>query len=92
VDLGSAYSLPSLISSIVPTGTFPATGFVEYAVGDVGSITEISFVTEPVYRVIRILRTATQPVHGNAGVDHPVYGYMLHPSLAGPLGIPLPPI
>jgi len=92
VNLGSAYSLPSLTSSVAPTATFPATGFVEYAVGDVGSLTDISFMTEPLYKVVRILRTATQPTSGNAGVDHPVYGYMLHPSLATPLGIQLPPI
>jgi hypothetical protein len=92
VDLGSAYVLATLTSSIAPTATFPATGFVEYPVGDVGKIAEINFVTEPIYKVIRILRTATQPLHGNTGWEHPVYGYMLHPSLAGPLGIPLPPI
>lgn len=91
VDLGSAYALATLTSSVLPTATFPATGFVEYALLDVGLITDITFVTEPIYNVIRILRTATQPVFGNAGVDHPVYGYMLHPSLATPLGIPLPP-
>lgn len=90
VDLGSAYSLPTLFSSIAPTLTFPATGFVEYAVGDVGKIAEINFVTEPIYKVIRILRTATQPPSSNTGWEHPVYGYMLHPSLATPLGIPLP--
>jgi len=92
VDLGFPFVASSLdVVGAVPTVTFPSTGLLQFAAGDVGTLVEVAFVTAPVYNVVRIVRTHDQIVDHN-GVVHPPYAYVLHPLLATPLGIPVPPV
>lgn len=92
VDLGLPF-VPSTLDIVgsVPTVTFPSTGLLQFNVADVGMIIDISFVTSPVYNVVRIVRTHDQPIDHN-GETHPEYAYVLHPLLAPILGIVIPPI
>lgn len=92
VDLGFPFVASTLdVVGAVPTLTFPATGLLQFAVGDVGKLVDIAFVTAPVYNVVRIVRTHDQ-VADNNGAVHPPYAYVMHPLLATPLGIPVPPV
>lgn len=93
VDLEHPFVASTLdVVGAVATNTFPSTGLLEFAVGDVGILADISFVTAPVYNVMKILRTHDQVVDGHTGAVHPPYAYVLHPLLAGPLGITIPPV
>ena len=92
VDLGLPFVASTLdVVGAVPMVTFPSTGILQFALLDVGTIIDIAFVTAPVYSVVKIVRTHDQPVDAN-GVVHPPYAYVLHPLLATPLGIPVPPV
>lgn len=92
VDLGLPFVASSLdVVGAIPTLTFPSTGLLQFALLDVGLMVDVSFVTSPIYNVVRIVRTHDQPVDAN-GVVHPAYAYVMHPLLATPLGIPVPPI
>lgn len=92
VDLGLPFVASTLdVVGAVPTLTFPSTGLLQFAVGDVGKLVDIAFVTAPVYNVVRITRTHDQVADHNGDV-HPQYAYVMHPLLAGPLGIPVPPV
>lgn len=92
VDLGFPFVATTLdVVGAVPTLTFPSTGLLQFAAGDVGTLVQVSFVTAPVYSVVKIVRTHDQiPDHN--GVVHPPYAYVLHPLLATLLGITIPPI
>jgi len=92
VDLGFPFVASTLdVVGAVPVATFPSTGLLQFAAGDVGTLVEISFVTVPVYNVVKIVRTHDQ-VPDHNGVVHPPYAYVMHPMLATPLGIPVPPV
>lgn len=92
VDLGLPFVASTLdVVGAVPTLTFPSTGLLQFAVGDVGTLVDIAFVTSPVYNVVRIVRTHDQIADHN-GEIHPPYAYVMHPLLAGSLGIPVPPV
>lgn len=92
VDLGVPFVASTLdVNGAVPTLTFPTTGLLQFALADVGKIVDISYVTAPVYNVVRIVRTHDQVTNHNGAV-HPPYAYVMHPGLATPLGIPVPPI
>lgn len=92
VDLGLPFVASTLdIVGAAPVVTFPSTGLLQFAVGDVGTMVDISFVTSPVYNVSKIVRTHDQ-VPDHNGVVHPPYAYVMHPLLATPLGIPVPPV
>ena len=92
VDLGVPFVASSLdVVGAVPVATFPSTGLLQFVVGDVGTLVEVAFVTAPVYNVVKIIRTHDQVVDHN-GVVHPPYAYVMHPLLATPLGIPVPPV
>lgn len=92
VDLGFPFVTATLdVVGSLPTVTFPSTGLLQFAVGDVGNLVDISFVTNPVYSVIKIVRTHDQVADHN-GVVHPPYAYVMHPSLASTLGITIPAV
>ena len=92
VDLGLPFVASTLdIVGAVPVATFPSTGLLQFAAGDVGTMVDISFVTSPVYNVSKIVRTHDQ-VPDHNGVVHPPYAYVLHPLLATPLGITVPAV
>jgi len=92
VDLGVPFVASTLdVVGAVPTATFPSTGLLQFAVGDVGTLVDVAFVTAPVYNVVRIVRTHDQIADHNGAV-HPPYAYVMHPLLATPLGIPVPPV
>jgi len=77
------------IVGAVPTLTFPSTGLLQFAVGDVGTPVDVSFVTQPMYSVAKVIRTHDQ-VDGHTGVVHPPYAYVMHPTLCPILGITIP--
>ena len=90
VDVGFPFVDTSLeVTGATATGSDPALGLVTFAIGDAGKLVEISFVTAPVYNVVRITRTHDQ-VEDHNGFVHPPYAYAMHPALADPLGITLP--
>jgi hypothetical protein len=90
VDLGVPFVDVTLdVVGAVPTLTFPTTGLLQFAAGDVGTLVDVAFVTAPVYNVVRIVRTHDQ-VEDNNGVVHPPYAFVMHPTLATILGVPLP--
>lgn len=92
VDLGVPFVASTLdVVGAVPVVTFPSTGLLQFGVGDVGKLVEVAFVTAPVYNVVKIVRTHDQVADHN-GVVHPPYAYVMHPLLATPLGIPVPPV
>ena len=92
VDLGVPFVASTLdVVGAVPVATFPSTGLLQFGAGDVGKLVEIAFVTAPVYNVVKIVRTHDQVTDHN-GVVHPPYAYVMHPLLATPLGIPVPPV
>lgn len=74
-----------------PVMTFPTTGQIQFDVGDVGASVDISFVSVPIFIVVKIVRTHDQ-VEDNNGTVHPPYAYVMHPLLATVLGITIPPI
>lgn len=93
VDLELPFVTSTLdVVGAVPTNSFPSTGILEFALGDVGTLVNVSFVTAPMYNVIRIVRTHEQPEESATGAVHPPYAYVMHPLLAGPLGITIPPV
>jgi len=93
VDLNYPFVASTLdVVGAVTTNEFPTTGLLEFAVGDVGKLVDVSFVTAPVYNVMQIIRTHAQPEEGATGTVHPPYAYVMHPLLAGPLGITVPPV
>jgi len=92
VDLGLPFMAVTLdVVGAIPTMTFPTTGLLQFALADVGKLVDVAFVTAPVYNVVRIIRTHDQ-VPDHNGTVHPPYAYVMHPSLATPLGITVPPV
>jgi hypothetical protein len=92
VDLGFPFVAATLdVVGAVPTLTFPTTGLLQFALADVGQMVDVAFVTAPVYNVVKVIRTHDHVADHNGHV-HPPYAYVMHPSLATPLGIPVPPI
>ncbi len=73
-----------------PTVTFPSTGLLQFSLEDVGKLVAVSFVTQPIMNVIKIIRTHEQATGVNIGVRHAPYAYVMHPSLANVLSIPIP--
>lgn len=92
VDLGVPFDPASLkVSGPVPTASFPSTGLLQFDAGDVGLGADVSFVTAPVFKAVKILRTHDQVPDSN-GVVHPPYAYVMHPMLAPLLGLAVPPV
>jgi hypothetical protein len=92
VDLGLPFVSASLtVTGATPTVTFPSTGLLQFAAGDVGTLIDATFVTAPVYKVIKVVRTHDQISDSNGSI-HPVYAYVMHPLLATALGITIPTI
>ena len=90
VDLGIPFVASTLdVVGAITTANFPSTGILQFALVDVGTLVEISFVTAPVYNVVKIVRTHDQ-VPDHNGYSHPPYAYVMHPLLATPLGITIP--
>jgi len=93
IDLGYPFSLSSLsYAGATPTATYPTTGILEFAFVDVGKYVDVAFVTEPIYNVVKVLRTQDQPLDGSTGAVHPPYAYIFHPSLAAILSVTLPTV
>jgi len=93
VDLGFPFISSSLqVTGPAPVATFPSLGYLQYDLPSVGSIIDVSFVSDAVYNVIKVLRTHTQPVGSSTGAVHSEFAYVMHPALADLLGIPLPVI
>lgn len=91
VDLGYPFISSSLqVTGLAPVATFPSLGYLQYALAAVGTIIDVSFVSDAVYNVIKVLRTHNQPVGSYTGDVHGEFAYVMHPTLAGLLGIPLP--
>jgi hypothetical protein len=89
IDLGFAFASLDILGA-TPTNTFPATGLVEFDVGDVGKLVTVAYVTVPVFNVMKIIRTHEQPDGEYTGHEHPAYAYVMHPTLAPTLSIPVP--
>lgn len=93
VDVGYPFIPFSLqVTGPAPAATFPSLGYLQYDLPFVGNIIDVSFVSDAMYNVVRILRTHTQPAGSYTGYVHPEYAYVMHPALADLLGIPLPVI
>lgn len=91
IDLGVAYTSSSLEVKDVPvTNTFPATGLIEFDILHVGTLVTLSYVTVPIYNVIKIVRTHEQNTGEYTGHEHPAYAYVMHPMLAPMLNITIP--
>jgi len=89
VNLGFPFVSTSLsIVGSAPTLTFPSTGLLQFAAGDVGSLIDASFVTAPVYTVVSI----NYAVMDTLADTYSSYGYVMHPLLATTLGITIPTI
>jgi len=90
VDLGLPFTSDSLVVvGAVQTSIDADLGLIMFSEADVGKLVEVDFVTAPVFNVIRVTRTHDQ-VEDHNGEHHPAYAYVMHPSLADPLGIELP--
>ena len=89
VDLGFAFTSMDIIGA-TPTNTFPATGLLEFDVGDVGKLVTVAYVTVPVFNIMKITRTHEQPDGEYTGHEHPDYAYVMHPSLAPSFGVVVP--
>jgi len=93
VDLGYPFISSSLqVTGTAPTATFPSLGYLQYALPAVGTIIDVSFVSDSVYNVIKVLRTHSQPLGSHTGDVHAEFAYVMHPALANLLGISLPVI
>lgn len=96
VDLGVQFVDATFTSTpVAPTGTAGALGNATYALGDIGTEVTISYVTQPVYEVIKILRIAVQPINSHLeeqAKNQPIWGYLIHPALATLLGISVPTV
>ena len=91
IDLGFAYTSLDILGATA-TNTFPATGLVEFAVGDVGKLVTVAYVTVPVFNIMKIIRTHEQPDGEYTGHEHPAYAYVMHPTLAPTLSITVPTV
>lgn len=60
VDVGFPFIGDFEVTGATSTGSTPDLGLVSFAVGDVGKLVDVSFVTAPVYNVIRVIRTQDQ--------------------------------
>lgn len=92
VDLGVPFVGSTLIvAGASTTATFPATGLLEFVVGDVGKQVVVTYVTAPLHTIVCIERVAKNPA-GASNIGSDPQAYVLSPALATILGIPLPSI
>jgi len=93
VDLGFAFEATSLdVDGATPTGSFPTTGLLSFGGADIGKLISVAFVTQPVFNVMKIIRTNEQENGENVGTEHPDYAHVMHPALAPLLSIPVPTV
>ena len=91
VTVGVPFVDATVISNLPFTVTNGAGGTITYPVGDIGSTVTVSYVTEVIHPTLFITRQETQTVVPSLVIENTVSGVVLNPTLAGLLGLTLPP-
>jgi hypothetical protein len=91
LDVGVPFVDATASSSIPFTFTSGTAGTITYPIGDVGDVVTVSFVTQAIHPTLLITRQEQQTVIPTLVIDNTVSGVVMNPTLAGLLGLTLPP-
>lgn len=93
VNIGTPFDDPSLVVDppIVPTLVSGSAGTVTFPLINVGDIITLSYVTQALHPTLLVKRQPKQPTNLNLYIQNETHAVVMNATLAGLLGISLPP-